>query len=272
MHRDRPPGRSGRRGRVGLRHHPPARRRRRSSSRSSRYGRCSSSDSVGRPAQSVACPRRSRAASTAIPATTAALVRAASCSPWTNASAAVSSRPAGSRSAAPTVPPRGVASRRRGLRGYRGGHRVGDLASVHGHADAAEDRDAERPAELGAGLRDPGRRAGALGRCGADDQVGAQRAHRAEAHPHAHGARHQREDGARQVKRLGFGTGTGAAPAARARAAAMTDTPIRKPTPTRRTRGALHPLAGLPPHRPTGLPPTRRWQPCAAAGRETSPG
>jgi hypothetical protein len=103
MHRDRPPGRSGRRVRAGLRHDCTPRRR--SSSHPSRYGRCSSSDRAGQPAQSVACPRRNRAATTAIPAKTAALVRAASCNPWTNASPAVSRRPAGGRSAAPTAPP-----------------------------------------------------------------------------------------------------------------------------------------------------------------------
>ena len=82
------------------------------------------------------------------------------------------------RAAAPataTAPP-SVASR--GLRRL-GRDAVPERASAHraavdGGADAAEDRDAERAAELGAGLGDRRRGAGPLGRRAADDQVGRQ--------------------------------------------------------------------------------------------------
>ena len=68
--------------------------------------------------------------------------------------------------------------------------RVAQHHSVYRHADAAEDRDAQRAAEFGAGLRDRRRRARPLGRRRADDQVGGQREHRREAE-----REHRRADG-----------------------------------------------------------------------------
>jgi hypothetical protein len=49
----------------------------------------------------------------------------------------------------------GVARGGGGLARDRGRQGIGQLATVDGDADAAQDRDAERAAELGAGLRDP---------------------------------------------------------------------------------------------------------------------
>jgi hypothetical protein len=54
---------------------------------------------------------------------------------------------------------------------------VHDLAAIDGDADAAEDRDPQCPAKLGAGPRDTRRRPCPLGRGGPDDQVGGQGEH-----------------------------------------------------------------------------------------------
>ena len=98
--------------------------------------------------------------------------------PWVNASRAVPSNSApswsGSCPATATAPPRVSRAALRRLGGDAARHRVGHRDAVNRGADAAEDRDAERPAELGAGLRDRRCRAGPLGRGAPDDQVGRQ--------------------------------------------------------------------------------------------------
>ena len=84
-------------------------------------------------------------------------------------------------SAAPTAPgksravpiaPASVALADSSASGGMPARPIADHVAVDRDADAAEDGDAERAAELGAGLRDGRRRARALGRRGADDQVG----------------------------------------------------------------------------------------------------
>src|SRR6266545_6627049 len=66
----------------------------------------------------------------------------------------------------------GVAGGRRGLAGDAGREAAGQVGAVGGHADAAKDRDAERAAELAAGLRDARGRPGPLERRRGHDQVG----------------------------------------------------------------------------------------------------
>ena len=76
-----------------------------------------------------------------------------------------------------------------GLRRNVAGTASAILLAVDRGADAAEDGDAERTAELGARLRDGGGRAGALRRSGADDQVGGEREDRRDAERDDEGGR-----------------------------------------------------------------------------------
>ncbi len=55
-----------------------------------------------------------------------------------------------------------------------GGDGAGDLGAIDGGADAAKDGDAQREAELVAGLADRRRRPGLAGRSRSDDQVDAE--------------------------------------------------------------------------------------------------
>ena len=115
---------------------------------------------------------------TAMPIATAALIAKLSCTPWVNASRAVSSSVGaelvGELSGGRYPTAQAVAGGGRRLARDGGRDRVGHLTAVHGGADAAKDGDAERPAELRAGLRDCRRRAGPLRWRGADHQVGRQ--------------------------------------------------------------------------------------------------
>ena len=81
-----------------------------------------------------------------------------------------------------------------GLSGDLGRERVRDLGPVHRGADAAEDRDPQRAAELAARLRHAGGGAGLLGRGAAHDELGRERDHRREPerdHDRGHGDEHR---------------------------------------------------------------------------------
>ena len=80
---------------------------------------------------------------------------AAAWNPTAKASVAASSSRAGRSAAAPTAPPRRVAGGLGGAGVDPGGRGVLHPAAVDRGADAAEHRDAERAAELGAGLGEP---------------------------------------------------------------------------------------------------------------------
>jgi hypothetical protein len=125
--------------------------------------------------------------------TRAALVMAVRCRPWVKASRAASSSPAPSRQ---TIGRRhgssqGIVRRLRGFRRDAFQEGFVHAPAVDGRAQAAEDRDPEGPAELGAGLGDPRRGPGPLRWGGADDQVRAERPDRSEAGGHHYGAGHQ---------------------------------------------------------------------------------
>ena len=86
----------------------------------------------------------------ATPTARTALMVAATCIAWTNASRATSMTAAPSAAGSSLGHGRGpterVAGRRRGLAGNAGGQAGGDVAAVDGDADAAQDRDAQRAA------------------------------------------------------------------------------------------------------------------------------